>query len=72
MKWVIILFVVLFMISCTRTYNVMPKQVSIITDPASLEKVLESECFQTMGFEITVEDIAVPKTTELELSPRIK
>ena len=59
-------------ISCTRTYNVNPQQIAIVTDSATLEKILESECFQSMSFTIKVEDITVPKTTELEISPRMK
>ncbi len=76
MKRLMVLFIAIFVlmgtISCTRTYNVMPKQTAIITDPATLEKILASDCFQSMSFTITVDDISVPKTTELELSPRFK
>ena len=73
---IIVLFIIVIVsigtISCTRTYNVTPKQTAIITDPVTLEKIMESECFQHMSFTIKVEDITVPKTTELEISPRMK
>ncbi len=71
MKRVIVQLIVLMaLISCTRTYNVMPKQTAIITDPATLEKILASDCFQSMSFTIKVEDISVPKTVSTEISPR--
>ena len=73
---IIVLFLIIIVsigtIGCTRTYNVTPKQTAIITDPATLEKIMGSECFQHMSFTIKVEDVSVPKTTELEISPRMK
>ena len=71
MKRIIVQLIVLMaLISCTRTYNVMPKQTVIVPDSATLEKILVSDCFQSMSFTITVDDISVPKTVSTELSPR--
>ena len=60
---IVILFVFIGVASC-RSYTVKPQQIAIVTDPETLEQILQSDCFQSMSWTIKVEGVTVEKKLE--------
>ena len=62
-KLIMIIILVAILLGC-RSYTVNPQQIAIVTDPETLEQILQSDCFQSMGFSIRVEGVTVEKSLE--------